>query len=60
MKKEISTDQAPAAIGPYSQAIEAGNLIFTSGMIPIDPATGELVGGPAEEQAKQAKGKEAL
>ncbi len=54
MKKEISTNQAPAAIGPYSQAIEAGNFIFTSGMIPIDPATGELVEGSAEKQAKQA------
>lgn len=54
MKKEISTDKAPSAIGPYSQAVEAGNMIFTSGMIPINPATGELVAGTVEEQAEQA------
>ena len=42
MKKCISTAKAPAAIGPYSQAIEAGNLIITSGQLPIDPATGEF------------------
>lgn len=54
MKKVISTDQAPAAIGPYSQAIEIGNLIFTSGMIPINPVTGELVTGSVEAQAEQA------
>lgn len=54
MKKIISTDKAPAAIGPYSQAIEAGNFVFTSGVIPIDPATGELVTGSIEVQAEQA------
>lgn len=54
MKKEISTDRAPAAIGPYSQAIEIGNMVFTSGMIPIDPKTGELVTGNVEAQAEQA------
>ncbi|MCD7825567.1 MAG: RidA family protein [Clostridiaceae bacterium] len=54
MKTEISTKSAPAAIGPYSQAIEAGGMIYTSGMIPIDPATGELVTGSVEAQAKQA------
>lgn len=54
MKKEINTKKAPAAIGPYSQAIEAGNLIFTSGMIPIDPETGELVTESVEAQAEQA------
>lgn len=54
MKKEISTKNAPAAIGPYSQAIEVGNLIFTSGMIPIDPESGELVTGSVEAQAEQA------
>ena len=54
MKKIISTDQAPAAIGPYSQAIEVNGLIFTSGVIPIIPATGELVQGGIEEQADQA------
>ncbi len=54
MKKVISTPKAPAAIGPYSQAIEFNNLIFTSGMIPIDPATNTLVTGPIEVQAEQA------
>lgn len=54
MKKVISTPKAPAAIGPYSQAIEFNNMIFTSGMIPIDPETNTLVTGPIEVQAKQA------
>lgn len=54
MKKEIiSTAQAPAAIGPYSQAVKFGNLVFTSGVIPVNPATGELP-GTVEEQARQA------
>lgn len=52
-KKVISTDKAPAAIGPYSQAIEAGGIIYTSGMIPVIPETGEIVSG-IEEQARQA------
>ncbi|MBO5550481.1 MAG: RidA family protein [Lachnospiraceae bacterium] len=52
--KEISTDRAPAAIGPYSQAIDAGDKIFTSGVIPVDPATGEISGADAPAQAKQA------
>lgn len=56
MKKIISTEQAPAAIGPYSQAIEVNGLIFTSGVIPIVPSTGELVKGGIEEQAEQAIG----
>lgn len=56
MKKIISTDQAPAAIGPYSQAVETNGLIFTSGVIPIVPATGELVQGGIDEQADQAIG----
>lgn len=56
MKKIISTDQAPAAIGPYSQAVEVKGLLFTSGVIPIIPETGELVEGGIEEQAKQAIG----
>ena len=54
MKKVISTDQAPAAIGPYSQAIEIGNFVFTSGMIPINQSTEELVTGSVEAQAEQA------
>ena len=56
MKKIIATDKAPAAIGPYSQAVEAGGMVFTSGVIPIVPATGELVEGGIEEQAEQAIG----
>lgn len=53
-KTIIVTDKAPQAIGPYSQAIEANGLIFTSGMIPIDPATNTLVEGDVKVQAKQA------
>lgn len=56
MKQIIATDKAPQAIGPYSQAVRTGNLIFTSGMIPIDPATNTLVEGGIEVQAKQAIG----
>jgi len=54
MKKVISTSQAPAAIGPYSQAIKVGNLLFTSGQIPISPATGSIVSGDIREQTRQA------
>lgn len=54
MKKIIATNEAPAAIGPYSQAIEVNGLLFTSGVIPIVPATGELVEGGIEAQAEQA------
>ncbi|MBR1816096.1 MAG: RidA family protein [Lachnospiraceae bacterium] len=54
MKKIISTPKAPAAIGPYSQAIVVDNMIFTSGMIPIIPETGELETGDIEAQARQA------
>lgn len=54
MANVISTDKAPAAIGPYSQAMELNGMVYTSGMIPIDPATGELVSGSVEEQAEQA------
>ncbi|NUL81217.1 MAG: RidA family protein [Armatimonadetes bacterium] len=50
MKSVVSTDQAPAAIGPYSQAIRTGDLLFVSGQIPIDPATGSIVDGGIEEQ----------
>lgn len=51
---KIHTDKAPAAIGPYSQAMTAGELIFTSGQIPIDPATGAVVGSDVKEQAHRA------
>ena len=47
----IASDRAPAAIGPYSQAIRAGNTVYLSGQIPLDPATGELVAGDIEAQA---------
>ena len=56
MKNVISTDKAPAAIGPYSQAVEVNGLVFTSGVIPIIPETGELVEGGIEKQAEQAIG----
>ena len=52
MKKEIKTEKAPEAIGPYSQAIEANGLIFASGQIAIDPSTGELNMGTIEEQTR--------
>ncbi|MBO6013584.1 MAG: RidA family protein [Bacteroidales bacterium] len=54
MKKVISTAKAPAAIGPYSQAIQVGNLVYASGQIPIDPATGSIVAGGIREQTRQA------
>jgi 2-iminobutanoate/2-iminopropanoate deaminase len=54
MKKIISTTQAPVAIGPYSQAIEAGNLLFVSGQLGLDPVTGNLIEGGVKEQALQA------
>ncbi len=54
MKNVISTDKAPAAIGPYSQAIEVNGMVYTSGVIPVNPATGELVEGDAAKQAEQA------
>ena len=54
MKKVISTTKAPAAIGPYSQAIQVGNLIYTSGQIPIDPTTGVFVEGGIKEQTRQS------
>jgi reactive intermediate/imine deaminase len=53
MKKIINTDQAPAAIGTYSQAIVHGNTLYTSGQIPIDPATGEMLPPDFETQAHQ-------
>ena len=51
MNTKVHTDDAPAAIGPYTQAIVAGGLVFTSGQIPLDPATGQLVGSNITEQA---------
>ncbi len=54
MKKVISTTDAPAAIGPYSQAIEANGMLFISGQLPVDPATGEFVEGGITEQTTQS------
>ena len=56
MKTIISTDKAPKAIGPYSQAIEVNGMIYTSGVIPINPETNELVNGDIKVQAEQAIG----
>jgi 2-iminobutanoate/2-iminopropanoate deaminase len=53
MKTIISSDAAPKAIGPYSQAVRMGNLVFLSGQIPIDPATGQLVEGNVQQQTEQ-------
>ena len=52
-RQAVSTDKAPAAIGPYSQAVKAGNLLFLSGQIPIDPVTGTLVEGGIDAQTRQ-------
>lgn len=54
MKKAINTEKAPKAIGPYSQAIEAGGMVFASGQLPIDPATGEFAPGGVKEQTRQS------
>ena len=54
MMKAISTTKAPSAIGPYSQAIQVGNLIYTSGQIPINPATGVFAEGDIKEQTRQS------
>lgn len=54
MNKQISTNNAPAAIGPYSQAIEANGMVFASGQIPLDPATGNFVEGGIKEQTRQS------
>ena len=54
MKQVVFTSQAPAAIGPYSQAIRAGEWLFLSGQIPVDPATGEVAGDKIETQAEQS------
>ena len=53
-RNTVSTDKAPAAIGPYAQANRIGDFIFTSGQIPLDPETGGLVPGPVEAQAERA------
>lgn len=54
MSKEIiTTDKAPTAIGPYSQAVRAGGFVYCSGQIPLDPVTGELRGGDVREQTEQ-------
>src|SRR5690606_267128 len=49
-RQAVATDKAPKAIGPYSQAVKAGNLVFASGQIPLDPATGEFVPGDVQAQ----------
>ena len=53
MITKIATNHAPAAIGPYSQAIRCGNMLYSSGQIPLDPATGNMVGENITEQAEQ-------
>ena len=53
VRERVQTDRAPAAIGPYSQAIRAGGFVFVSGQIPIDPATGEFVAGGIGEQTER-------
>jgi len=53
VKETISTENAPGAIGPYSQAVKTGNMVFCSGQIPIDPATGEFVSSDVAEQTRQ-------
>jgi 2-iminobutanoate/2-iminopropanoate deaminase len=53
MREIIATEQAPKAVGPYSQAVRFANLVFVSGQIPLDPKSGEIVGGDIEVQAKQ-------
>lgn len=53
-RKIVATDQAPGAIGPYNQAVQAGGFLFTAGQLPMDPATMRLVGTTAAEQARQA------
>jgi reactive intermediate/imine deaminase len=52
-REAISTDSAPRAIGPYSQAVRAGNTVYLSGQIPLDPATGELVAGGFESETRR-------
>lgn len=54
MKKQINSELAPKAIGPYSQAIQAGEMVFVSGQLPIDTATGEIVAGTVADQTRQS------
>lgn len=54
MKKILNTEKAPAAIGPYSQAVKAGSLVFVSGQLPIDPATGAFSGDDIKSQTRQS------
>ena len=54
MNQSIHTDKAPAAIGPYSQAVQTGNLVFVSGQLPIDPATGAFAGSDIASQTRQS------
>ncbi len=60
MKKQIATTAAPAAIGPYSQAIDLGNMVFISGQIPVNPATGEVPEGIAAQTAQSIANKAIL
>lgn len=60
MKKEISTSKAPGAIGPYSQAVQAGNLIFVSGQLPINPTTGEMPEGIQEQTMRSIENIKAI
>ena len=53
-RQPVQTDRAPAAIGPYSQAVRSGQLLFLSGQIPLDPASGEVVAGDIDAQARRA------
>lgn len=53
MRQTVQTENAPAAIGPYSQAVVSGGFLFCSGQIPLDPATGKMVGGEIEEQTER-------
>src|SRR3954469_12483205 len=53
MKKIVSTKEAPAAVGPYSQAVRVGQMVFTAGQIPLDPATGQIVSDDIAEQTRQ-------
>ena len=54
MNNKIETKNAPAAIGPFSQAVQAGNMLFVSGQLPVDPKTGEFAGNDIETQTKQS------